>query len=385
MDEYLNIESISVENLIKTNQFDVFLSVFEKTHNVIFYIEDRNQIFLYKSINYKGNYNEKVEIFLENCLICNIFIFSEYEIEFVKEIIANYFKNLVIQNYKIYLTNNIHLKLIEKDYEELKEKNKLLNETLKSLQEMDIIKSNFLATISHELKTPLTSIIGYSELLQLEDLNEESVENVDKILKNATELLNLIKQILDLSKIEAGAIRLKKEKGNIVNLINDVIENVSYHINGKSIKVNKNINTNILSFSIHFDKEKIFQILRNLVINAIKFSNSNSHIDITINIVDKIVENENPNDENFDFFGNNEKKYIHISIRDYGIGISKHHLAKIFDAFYQVDNSQIRNHGGTGLGLAIVKSFVDAHNGFYGVESELTKGSLFWIELPVDE
>ncbi|MBN2693978.1 HAMP domain-containing histidine kinase [bacterium] len=380
----------SLSDLLPLKVIEDFFIESEEQFNVIIQVLDENNLLYYQSkngeIDSKTVFDNSFSLKVEHEIKANIY-FS------IPETYKDIFKNLFINNvkkifhlqYKIFLTNNFHLKMVQNSYDELKEKNEKLMEAYQALKELDIIKNNFLATISHELKTPLTSIMGYAELIQLEEsLSEEGEENLERILKNAEELFQLIRQLLDISKIEAGAIRVQKERVPLKNILNNLKENLNFHIKEKNITLKENIYIDINDFYIIVDEEKIFQSLRNLLTNAIKFSNNDSIVEITIKKIFKTIESDDPDDNDFTFFGPEEREFLHIGVRDYGIGIPETQQIRIFEPFFQVDGSQTRNHGGTGLGLTIVKSFMLAHNGSYGLTSKVGEGSYFWIELPIE-
>jgi len=223
-------------------------------------------------------------------------------------------------------------------------------------------KSEFMANMSHELRTPIQSIIGYSELvteeLELEG-NFELIEDMDKIGKNSQRLLLLINSLLDLAKIEAGKIEI-----NITEvLLTDMLENIKDTItplsqtNGNTFTVNANFQIKHL----FTDKEKLEQVLLNLLSNACKFTQNG---EVSLNIY-------------------NDTAQLYFDIKDSGIGLSKEQQAYIFDEFRQVDSSLTRKFSGTGLGLAISKRFIELMNGHISVSSQLNKGSTFTISIPL--
>ncbi len=388
--EHTFILEPSLSDLLPLKVIEDFFVEVEEKFGMYIQVLDENGSLYYQSkkSDFNGDIQPKNSFSLkvEHDIKANIkfFLPQEYSYSFF-DLFINSVKKIFHLQYKIFLTNNFHLKMVQNSYDELKEKNDKLTEAYQALKELDIIKNNFLATISHELKTPLTSIMGYTELIQLEEnLSEEGDENLGRILKNADELFQLIKQLLDISKIESGAIRVQKERVSLKHLLEEIKNSISFHIKEKNIDLKDIFEFNFDNFLILIDKEKIFQTLRNLLTNAIKFSNSNSIVEIVVKKVERIVESDNPDNDNFTFFGPEEREFLHIGIKDYGIGIPESQQERIFEPFFQVDGSQTRNHGGTGLGLTIVKSFITAHNGFYGVSSRESVGSYFWIEIPIE-
>lgn len=384
MDELLNIDDIKLEDILRQLDFEESIEVLSNEFNLEIEICDNDNNPLFKTKNpFEKQEDNKIKLAISKRRIGFLYFeCDENKKSFIKNYLTQLFKEQIQLAYKIYLTNDVHLKLAERSYNELSDKNQELIKSNKALKELDKIKTNFLAMISHELKTPLTSIIGYTEFLQLEDLSEESEETLEKILNNALELYDLIKQILDITKIEDGALRLNKKIINLNTLIDEITDSVNYQLKNRNLILEKQIN--IKKFEILIDEDKIFQSVRNLLTNAIKFSKKDSKIILKIEEITKIIDDNNPESETFTFFGAEEEEFLKISVIDFGIGIPLEHQDKLFNSFYQVDGTQTRAHGGTGLGLSIVKNFITAHNGFYGIESKENEGSTFWLELPYE-
>jgi hypothetical protein len=225
-------------------------------------------------------------------------------------------------------------------------------------------KSEFLANMSHELRTPLNSIIGFSDMLKTEvfgKLNEKQIKYVDNVSDSGKHLLELINDILDLSKVESGKMELYYETFPI----NEIITNVVTLLNPLAIEKSIEITTDIderLSL-ITADKTKIKQILYNLLSNAIKFTDEKGTISIKALFDDELVQ---------------------IRVKDSGIGIDEKDIEKLFQSFQQIDSAASRNYQGTGLGLALVKSFVEIHGGNIWVDSERGNGSVFTFTIPVE-
>jgi signal transduction histidine kinase len=222
------------------------------------------------------------------------------------------------------------------------------------IKEAEQTKSKFLSHISHELRTPLSSILGFTELLPLiGTLNDKQKDYVNDIKISSLHLLEMINEILDISKIEAGAINLNLKEFEIEQVVNEVI-NI---INPLLLKKNQQLVKKIDNFLLKADYQKLQQILLNLLSNAIKFTPDGGCITIEASLKDKIL----------------------ISVEDNGIGIAKEYQEKIFQKFEQVD-SNIQN--STGLGLTITKELVKLHGGTINLTSEVNKGSKFIIALP---
>lgn len=226
-------------------------------------------------------------------------------------------------------------------------------------------KSVFLANMSHELRTPLNAIIGYSEMLQeeAEDAgHEDLIPDLKKINAAGKHLLELIKDILDLSKIEAGRMDLHLENFDVSQLIQEIADTVTplMEENNNTLKLNCATDIGIM----RSDVTKLRQTLFNLLSNACKFTKDGV---ITIGVASE---------------NNNGTTWINISVSDTGLGIDHNQLNKIFEAFSQANSSTTRDFGGTGLGLAISRRFCEMMGGDITVESKLGKGSNFTIKLP---
>ncbi|MFN8376539.1 MAG: GAF domain-containing protein [Anaerolineae bacterium] len=248
------------------------------------------------------------------------------------------------------------------------------------------LKSEFLANISHELRTPLNAIIGYSELLlngMYGGLTEKQTDRLTRVHRGGKHLLELINDVLDLSKIEAGQMELVLGPLDLSSLVQDVVTNVMPQVESKGLSLMLNIGANLPI--VNADQSRIKQILINLLGNAVKFTHRGS---ITVNaepvtIVAGNVLNSGPMPPAHLIVPDGH--WLALSVRDTGIGISPENQKIIFDAFRQGDGSTVREYEGTGLGLAIAQKLVLLHGGFIWVESELGEGSTFCIMLPSHE
>jgi signal transduction histidine kinase len=246
-------------------------------------------------------------------------------------------------------------------------RNILYNEELAQkndeLTHLDQLKSDFMATMSHELRTPLTSVIGYSDMLLsgiTGELNEKQNNFVESILKNGEHLLNLINDVLDLTKIEAGRLELNREPVDLRSSLLGVLPIVKPRAADKRIKISTFLPTDVPT--VMADAAKLNQILLNLLTNAIKYTHENGDVSVEARPKEGLVE---------------------IWVTDTGIGISQEDIDRIFQRFTQVDSSASRLQGGTGLGLAITKELVELHGGEIRVQSKLGKGSSFIFTLPI--
>ena len=260
-------------------------------------------------------------------------------------------------------------------YEEIKNTNT-------KLEKLERLKSEFISIVSHELRTPLTAIKNSLEIClsgKAGEVNSIADKFLNMAKRNVTRLSGIINDLLDLSKVEAGKMDFKFEKGNIntpVEFIKNTFENVA-----------KDKNINIIfekdeDISLtYIDNQRIEQVVSNLVSNAIKFTDNGGKILVK-------TENIHKSDINLSkLFGiENVKlyeKYIKVSVADSGIGIAPEDMQKVFDQFQQIENSLNRKNGGTGLGLPIAKQLIEAHQGFIWVESELNRGTTFSFVIPV--
>lgn len=229
-------------------------------------------------------------------------------------------------------------------------------------EEANKTKSEFLSTMSHELRTPLNSIIGFSDMLldgSGGDLNERQIKYIGHIFKAGKHLLELINDILDLSKLEAGKMELNYELFSVYDAIEEVKNLVTPLAFKKNIKLDVNIESGLKS--LNADKTKFKQILYNLASNAIKFTEDGGFVSINAQIFDNMLK---------------------ISVIDTGIGIAMKDLPYLFQPFKQLNSYMTREHEGTGLGLVLVKKFVEMHGGSVSVESEIGKGSKFTFTIP---
>jgi two-component system sensor histidine kinase BarA len=291
---------------------------------------------------------------------------------------------ILFSGHRAYLTSNMHLASVRANFRELAEKTQRLQQAYDKLKELDRLKSNFLATMSHELRTPLTSIIGYSEMLASGmggELNTEQTEFVQTIRNKGDHLLELITSLLDMSKFEQGQLLLKREPLDVEKLLDDVLRTVTPVATKKNISLKRVLASDLPK--ITGDEARLRQVIQNLTDNAIKFTPAGGHITLEARAIDVSLTGDEASDDESGFvLLAASQRAVEFTVRDTGIGIPKDQLERIFDAFYQVDGSVTREHGGTGLGLSIVKKLVEAHGGKVRVESELAKGSAFFVIIP---
>ncbi|HEV8335979.1 MAG TPA: ATP-binding protein [Candidatus Polarisedimenticolia bacterium] len=288
------------------------------------------------------------------------------------------FSVLIYYSYRLYVEKmeekQRHLEDIEKlnlDLErkvrertqELEILNQKLKESNTELLRANNLKSEFLANMSHELRTPLNAVIGFSELLLdpgYGDLNQDQREYVADILSSGRHLLELINDILDLSKIEAGKMRLALDEFDLSLAAEEALMTLRVDADRKQIALEARLDPAVPS--VRADRGKFKQILTNLLSNAVKFTPAGGRVSLSTA---------------------REGSALRVSVEDTGIGIRPEDQARIFAAFIQVDGSYARKYQGTGLGLTLVKRFVEMHGGEIVVTSEVGKGSTFTFRLPL--
>jgi len=251
----------------------------------------------------------------------------------------------------------------------LEEANKSLDVRLGQLAETNVLlyesnrlKSEFLANVSHELRTPLNSILGFADLLRSGvQPDAKSTRYLQNIITSGTGLLELINDLLDLAKIEAGKLDIKPQPFALGDLCEALAGLLKPLLEKKRLELNTVIAADIPI--MNSDPARLQQILFNLLSNAIKFSPVRGSIELTAS-----------------FSGDGKVK---LTVQDHGPGIDAQHHQTIFEKFRQVDSGMTRQFGGTGLGLSISKDLTQLLGGRIGVESQLGKGATFWIELPV--
>lgn len=261
---------------------------------------------------------------------------------------------------------NRMLEALERSQFERMEVEKELRAHRDQLAYVSKAKSEFLSTMSHELRTPLNSIIGFSELLNegmYGELNEKQKQYVNNVLTSSKFLLNLINDIIDLSKVEAGKIELVIEKMPVPGIISETLILIKEKASKHNVRIEQDFNPQ-LDF-IEADKQRFKQILFNLLSNAIKFSKKEGG---TVTITAK-----------------KEGDMAKFSVSDTGIGIKEEDMGKLFKEFAQASPEISKEYGGTGLGLAISKKLVELHGGAFSVESRYGEGSTFSFTLPLVE
>lgn len=260
----------------------------------------------------------------------------------------------------------IFLILIFRDISLSRKRQLALQEATRQSEELMKMKEQFLATMSHEIRTPLGTIIGFTEQLQKTKLEGRQEQYVNTIDKASAHLLDLVNDILDLSKIEAGRFTLEMKRFNLTDLLEEVCNSFSLQAKNKNLEMSCIISPELNSEFLG-DAFRIRQVLINIVGNALKFTESGS-ITIKTNIISK----------------NKHNALVNIAVTDTGIGIAPEKQEEVFGYFSQADSGTSRKYGGTGLGLAISRRIIELHNGTISLKSNLNEGSTFTIELHLD-
>ncbi len=284
---------------------------------------------------------------------------------------------ILFSGHKALLTSQMHLASIKESYRELQEKNESLEEAYDRLKELDRLKSNFLATVSHELRTPLTSIMGYGEMLAegvAGELNEEQAEFVETIRAKSEQLLGLIMSLLDLSKLESGTTAVRVTRLAIGTVLEETISTLAPVAMKKGVSIELDVPVDLPP--VLGDGERLRQVFINLADNAVKFTPSGGAVKL---VARATVEQTN---EPALVIVAPLRQVVEVRVIDTGIGVPEPERAKVFDPFYQIDQSSTREYGGAGLGLSIVKRLVEAHQGSIHVEANEPQGAVFVVWLP---
>ena len=300
-----------------------------------------------------------------------------------EELIARVKNHLELKKYR----ENLEIEINEKIYqlkveaENTKEAldnlitaNKKLNKNNTELtianrkaEESENLKNSFLATISHEIRTPLNGVIGFASLLKKQNLSDERREQFRKAIEDSGNiLLSVIDNVIDISRISAGAIEINYKQEYLNNLIEEIFSANKSFAYEKKLNLTFSNDLTLEESFIFIDKDKLIQILGNIVNNAIKFTNTGE-----VSFGYKIFKNNSQKDDKIEFF-----------VKDTGIGINKEFNNIIFKSFRQVEDTLTRTYSGTGLGLTISKELISTLGGEIWVKSEINKGSTFFFTIP---
>ncbi len=274
-----------------------------------------------------------------------------------------YFITLVVISF-IFILGYIVIKQILRKSKELENLTKKAKTSAQEASNANEIKSKFLANMSHEIRTPLNAIIGFSELLLQSKLSSDDKEKADIIVKSAKALLNIINDILDLSKVESGKLEIFLENIDLKQTVSQVVELYSISAKQKDIRFIYNFEPNVPT-TVQCDETRLKQVISNIISNAIKFTPKNGTVQFDI----KLLEHKN-----------NMAK-IRFSVKDTGVGISTKNQKNIFEAFSQADNSVSKKYGGTGLGLSISSKIINLLDSKIHIISKENEGSRFYFDL----
>ncbi|OUP79276.1 hypothetical protein B5F08_05320 [Anaeromassilibacillus sp. An172] len=259
-------------------------------------------------------------------------------------------KELAKQNYDV--------KFESDGYLEIRELNDTLNFAARELTKVEKLRQDLIANISHDLRTPLTMITGYGEVIR--DLpGENTPENIQIIIDEATRLNELVTDLLDISKLQSGAMQLVRTDFSLTKCIEEIFNRYTKLIEQNHYNIVFNYKEDVI---INADDVKIKQVIYNLINNAINYVGDDKTV-----IVTQIA----------------DKNFVRVEVTDHGVGIDPDKLEYIWDRYYKVDKAHKSAVIGTGLGLSIVKNILELHNARFGVKSKLGAGSTFWFELPV--
>ena len=299
--------------------------------------------------------------------VFGIIVLAKYEADFYKKAdlealeAGSAILSYVLKDIELSNVFKLQLKALKDGIIEKNKAYKTIKEQNEKILEADKIKNEFLANVSHELRTPLNSILGFSDILSAQlygNLNSKQEEYINDIKVSATHLLGMINEILDMSKLEANAMKIVKSAFWISRAVDEVSNIILPLAQKKNIKLVKDMPAD---FEVFADYQKIQQILYNLISNAIKYSPENNEVEISVSA----------DDEKF-----------RISVHDNGIGIDKKYHGKIFAKFVQLDSAYTKKESSTGLGLTITKELVEKKKKKISVVSEINNGSTFIVEIP---
>ncbi|KAB7668016.1 two-component system histidine kinase PnpS [Bacillus sp. B1-b2] len=317
-----------------------YINLINKSYKDLFSV--RSTDYLYKQYYKVIPYREVIDLAEE------IFMTENKVIREMKLDINNEKKNFQVYGVPIIGTNDKWMGIL------------IVFNDITELKKLEQIRKDFVANVSHELKTPITSIKGFSEtLLDGAMENQHTLEEFLRIiLKESDRMQTLVQDLLDLSKLEQHHFSLNKEKFNIIEVLNKATKMLEGKAESKNIELNFYQENDIIP--IEGDRSRLTQVFLNLISNAVSYTPNNGKVNVSV--IEK-------------------KKKIDILIKDTGIGIEQAEIPRIFERFYRVDKARSRNSGGTGLGLAIVKHLIEIHKGIIKVDSKVGEGTTFTITL----
>jgi signal transduction histidine kinase len=251
---------------------------------------------------------------------------------------------------------------LEREVENTQIAEKVARDALQVADDSNQLKTQFIANISHEIRTPMVGILGPAELLCSMPLDEKERPLATTLLENSRQLLSVLNDLLNFSKLQRNDMKLQSEPFKIRELVTEVVRSCESSVEKKGLKLSANVQTEIPE-TISADKEKIRMVLLALLSNSIKFTNEGA-IDINIDFA--------------------SAEQVRVAVIDTGIGIAEEGIGKLFQPFVQVDGTIRRHYGGAGLGLFLAKQFIQIMSGEIGVKSEPGAGSIFWFTFKLD-
>lgn len=268
------------------------------------------------------------------------------------------------RRYAVFIENAGIVREFETGYAQKEREARALAQVNEELRRLDELKSEFLAMISHELRTPLTAIMGYSRLLARQvhgPLSPRQLEHQEAVFRSAQRLSDLINDLLDVSRLEAGRVVLEPRPTDLRQVVDQVIAIVRVAASGKRIRVVNAVAEDLPA--VQTDPMRLHQILVNLIGNGVKFTPAGGSVRVLAGV---------------------HKSQVWVTVDDTGVGIPHDELARIWEAFYQVGSPMRRRHGGSGLGLSIVRRLVELHGGIVRAESDgENRGSRFTFTVPI--
>jgi len=318
----------------------------------------------------RGDCSVQVELLGENDELDSLAVGINMMIEDIKERAKEIEKNqeLLQEKIKDLEKSDIAALNIMEDLhettEELEKSQTVIEAKNTELEKLNNLKSAFLNVTSHELRTPMSSIKGYIQMLlkqKLGEVNKDQRSALEVVLRNTNRLDGLIQDILDISRLESGTMKFVPGKTGIGKIVMESVETMRSAADLKNIRINADVKDRIPELVV--DQERVKQVLINLIDNAIKFSPDGSVIN---------VRTKRQGDD------------VLFEVQDFGRGIPKNKQKRIFETFYQVDSGMDRKFGGAGLGLSVSRGIILAHGGEIWVRSTLNKGSTFVFTLPIE-
>lgn len=320
-----------------------------------------------KSLNFVGGKNYIIQKLKVGNTVFGFLMLVSQKQNFYKEDdlfvlnVCNSIISYIIKDLELSNVFKIQLKALKDGLIEKNNAYKIIKEQNEKVLEADKVKTEFLANVSHELRTPLNAILGFSEILSeglQGELNSKQKEYVEDIRVSGLHLLGMINEILDMSKIEANAVKFVPSNFNIRQALVETANILKPLANKKDVKIILDCDEDC---NVYADYQKLQQILYNLVNNAIKYSPEKNEVVVG--------------------FKKNNKNFV-LKIHDNGIGIDKKYHGKIFAKFVQLDSAYTKKESSTGLGLTITKELVELHKGKISVVSEVNNGTTFIVEIP---